>query len=168
MRLLTIIILFAFFIEGCTSSKITIDNLQMIQNKYYLAGTQKPYSGKVISKFDNGDVSSVIEIKEGVPNGKWIAYGYKNEIVQEGSYYPINVSNETEFMQDSIKRLNICFTKEGLMEFTDVFLITNEPDKKKGGNINSQIIFTFLKNHSIVIKGDTINEIKYVKGELDN
>lgn len=167
MKLFFIIIFPILILLGCSNSKVNIDGLQIRQGKYYSLNAQKPFSGEAISKFDDGNIASIIELKEGVPNGKWITYGYKQEIIQEGFYHPINVSNETEFMKDSIKRLNVCTTKEGEIEFTDIFLITDKNDKKDVGNEKSKIT-AFLKKRSILIKGDTINEIKYARGELEN
>ena len=165
MRSLFIFSFFVFITWSCSSPKIAIDKLIMKQGKYYSINSKNPYAGKVISKFDNGNIASIIEMKNGVPNGKWVAYGYKNEVVQEGSYNPIDVSNDALLMNSTISRLNVCTTKEGAIEFTDIFLVTDTPDKKVE-NIKAQVS-TFLKSRSIVIKGDSINEIKYVKGELE-
>jgi antitoxin component YwqK of YwqJK toxin-antitoxin module len=83
MRILLLSSLFIFLRLGCSSSRVNIDRLQIRQGKYYLINSSKLYNGKVVFKHDNGNVSNIIEIKEGVPDGKWIAYGYKKEIVQE-------------------------------------------------------------------------------------
>lgn len=167
MRLLFSISLFVLLFSGCSSSKVNIDRLQVKQSRYYLPNSSKPYSGKVVFRYENGDVSNVVEIKNGVPDGKWIAYGYKKEIVQEGSYTPIDLRNEVDFFTDSINRLNVCVTKEGMAEFTDILLITDRPNKKDADDEKKRIL-AVLKSHSILIKGDTINEIKYVKNELSN
>lgn len=164
MRLIYVFVA-SFILLGCSSTKVSIDNLQVKENRYYLQG-KKPYTGKVISKFDNGSVASVIQIKNGIPDGKWVAYGYKGEIVQEGSYQPVNISEENMFKNNNFIRLNVCNTKEGAIEFTDVFVVTEsiEPNVRDYKNE----ILAFLKSKSINIKGDSINEVKYVKAELDN
>lgn len=143
-----------------------MDKLQVKENRYYLHG-EKPYTGKVVSKFDNGGISSIIQMKNGIPDGKWTAYGYKGEIMQEGSYYPVNVSNENMFKDDNFIRLNVCNTKEGTIEFTNVFVVTKSIEPRDVGNYKNKIL-DFLKSKSINIKDDSINEVKYVKAELNN
>jgi hypothetical protein len=167
MRCIIIFALWIFSTWGCSSPKVGLDELKMRQNKYYFGSSQKPYSGKIISKYDNGYISNIIEMKDGIPNGKWVVYGYKKEIIQEGFYNPITVSNEADFFKNSIKRLNVCTTKEGEVEFKDILIITDASDKKELGDEKSKIL-AFLRSHSMIVNGDTINEIKYVRGELEN
>ncbi|WP_116543014.1 toxin-antitoxin system YwqK family antitoxin [Pontibacter virosus] len=141
-----------------------MDQLQERKGTYYL--NKKPFNGKAVSKFDNGNISGFIEFKNGIPNGKWIAYGYAGEIVQEGSFQPIIVNSNNSLTSDDIKRINLCTTREGAIEFTDVYVIVETNgilDKSRmKANVNA-----FLKSESISIKGDSINEIKIVKGEID-
>lgn len=152
---------------GCTSSDVNINRLQIRQNKLYEVGSSNPFTGKVILNHDDGSLSNTFELKNGIPDGKWVAFGYENEIVQEGSYNPIDLSSEPSFFADSVKRLNICFTREGDVEFTDIFLVTDVKNKKPIENEKSRIL-GFLRAHSIAIKGDTINKIEYVVNELED
>ena len=168
MKYIFLKICFLFICISCTNSNITIDHLFINQGKYYLQDSNNPYSGKVVTKFENGNISNVIELKNGIPNGKWIAYGYKNEIVQEGMYTPIEINSlDTLFTNLNIGRLNVCHTKEGSKEFTDVFLITNNSYKTKERDIKTYVS-QYLKNHLIIPKEDSIYEIICLKGELES
>ncbi|MGF6928963.1 hypothetical protein QFZ48_004463 [Chitinophaga sp. W2I13] len=68
----------------------------------------KPFSGIAVIKFDNGKVSNSIHFKNGIPDGKWTAYGYQGEIVQEGKYTPIPIDNSNELFEN-IKRISVLF-----------------------------------------------------------
>lgn len=151
---------------ACSPTKVSIDELSLKESRYFYLHSKQPYTGEAISKFDNGKISSMIKFKNGVPDGKWFAYGYKGEIIQEGYYHSIDISNEDKFKGEAFLRLNICTTKEGPVEFTDIILVS-----KKRENItveNKNKLRDFLKSKSINIKGDSINEIRYTKGELEN
>ena len=158
--------LFVTFIFGCSSRGVTIEDLQIKNNKYYLNNSKTPYSGKVVSKFEDGGISDIVEMKDGIPNGKWVAYGYNKEVIQEGTYCPFDVEREAEFATSNISRFNVCITKEGSIEFTNVFLITDDTNKVERESLKPQV-FLFLKNYIVLFKGDTINEIRYLKGELE-
>jgi hypothetical protein len=162
--------LFAFYfamllLYGCSDLKVDVERLQLIDGKYYLANSSKPYSGEVIFTFDNGDISNLVEMKGGVPNGKWFAYGYKKEVIQEGVYKPLDLSNDELFFQDRIRRINICITKEGGSEFTDILLITDMPYDKLPAE-KMRRIASLIKKSTEFVFDDTINQVKFVKGEL--
>lgn len=87
--------------------------------------------------------------------------------MQEGNYVPVDISNDGSFKYKNIIRLNLCTTKEGNAEFTDAFIITNTPTQYREEEFKP-ILNAYLKSHTIVIKEDSLHEIKFVKGELDS
>jgi hypothetical protein len=151
---------------GCSPAKVSISKLTLKNSLYYYLQTKQPYTGEVLIKFDNGKTASVINIKNGVPDGRWVAYGYQGEIVQEGVYQPVDISTEFFFKGSDFIRLNVCTTKEGSVEFTDIFLVTNTPEKTYSEDKDK--ILAFLKTKSINIIDDNIHEIKYVTAEVEN
>jgi hypothetical protein len=151
---------------GCTPTKVSIDKLQVRENRYYLKN-EKPYTGEVVSNFDNGSIAGIIQMKDGVPNGRWVAYGYNGEIVQEGNFQPLSISNESLFSNINVVRLNVCNTKEGKIEFTDVYVVSKSITDFNIEQYKHQLL-SFLKYKSVIIKGDSINEIRYVVAELGN
>ncbi len=50
--------------------------LTMKENKFY--SNEKPFTGQIISLFDNGQQKSLIEVKDGLPNGKAVEYLFDN------------------------------------------------------------------------------------------
>ena len=155
-----------FFILGCAEQEISIDKIQLRQGKYYPIGTKNPYSGKVITTFNNGMVSGSYELKEGVPNGEWVTYGYQSETIQEGTHTPIDVKGEMEFLNDSIIRLSICNFEEGSSIITNIYIVSNAGERTVSKNEKLNVI-SFLKKHPSLIKADTINEITIITGELE-
>jgi antitoxin component YwqK of YwqJK toxin-antitoxin module len=64
-----ILIIFSFF----SQQKIVIESqLTLKENKFYQK--DQLYSGQVICLFENGQIKSMIEIKDGLPNGKTIEF----------------------------------------------------------------------------------------------
>ncbi|HEY8389133.1 MAG TPA: hypothetical protein VIK74_11040 [Parasegetibacter sp.] len=151
---------------GCFPSQISLDKLQIEANQYCLKNG-KPYTGKVISHFDNGNVASIIQMKDGVPNGRWIVYGYKREIIQEGNFHPVSTIPDDIFNNSNIVRLNVCNIKEGINEFTNVYIVANSTGNYNTGQYKRKLL-SFLINKSITVKGDSINEIKCVAAELNH
>ena len=156
-----IILLFS----SCTSSKELVSDLVLKNDRYYKKKSEQPFTGIAITKFDNGVMSSSTELKNGVPNGKWFAYGYKSEIVQEGKYIPV-VTNEPLFVEKNIKRLNVSFGKEGSYSFTDVYVIVENTLVSDIANLKKDIQ-QLLQRRNILVNKDSLNEIKIVKGELE-
>jgi hypothetical protein len=157
------VIICGFLISSCTPTEVTLDKLELRESKYFLIDSEKPFNGKLITEFEKGKVASEIPVKEGIPKGKWLAYGYHHEIVQEGKFNPIDVNNEKEFINRGVKRINICDTKEGNIEFTKIYVIYDK--QIENFDLKAQIL-SLLRDRSIHIKGDTIEKIIYVPGEF--
>ena len=58
------------------SSKKSFEDLYLKDDQYCLKETKSPFTGEVIIRFKSGNISNKIEMKDGIPNGKWISYGY--------------------------------------------------------------------------------------------
>ena len=151
---------------SCTQKNVSIDKLQIKENRYCLKN-DTPFTGEAVSNYDNGTIACIIQMKDGVPNGRWVAYGYKGEVVQEGNYQPISEINEELFDNSNIIRLNVRNTKEGIIEFTDVYVVLKSIQTFNIKMHKNQLL-SIIKSNSVIIKGDTINEIKYVVAELGN
>ncbi|PUZ19213.1 hypothetical protein GA0116948_1315 [Chitinophaga costaii] len=163
-KLLCIFSLTILILSSCTLSQQLVSNLELKNNKYYGTESGQLFSGKAITKFDNGIISSSTELKNGIPNGKWFAYGYKNEVIQEGKYIPIfsaQLGNEKK-----IERLNVCFGKEGNYLFIDVYAIADKNLISDTINLK-RTIEQFLQKENIISNKDSINELKVVIGELE-
>ena len=151
--------------NSCTPPKELVSALILKNSKYCKKQSAQTYTGIVITKFDNGIISTSTELKNGIPDGKWFVYGYKSEIIQEGKYIPV-LMNEPLFTEKSIKRLNISFGKEGSYSFTDVYVITENILLNDTANLRKNIQ-QLLQRKNILTNKDSVNELKIVKGELE-
>jgi hypothetical protein len=118
-------ILLLSVLSACGCSRVLVDDLVVKENKFYKVSVI-PYSGYAYTWFEDGGISNEIHFKDGVPSGDFTVYGQDGEIVQTGTYKPVNLDLEAMGDLKNIKRLNICETYEGEFNFLDIFLVTND------------------------------------------
>ncbi|MES2703500.1 MAG: hypothetical protein V4649_12725 [Bacteroidota bacterium] len=142
-------------ISSCDQTNISMDKLEWVDELYLV--NERPYTGVVFNKFEDGNISGTITIKNGIPNGGWKALGFDREIVQEGNYQPVEIY---KFSHPNIRRLNLVFGKEGPYNSWDLFIVVKDSDKINFDTpfIKSQI----QKNYHV----DSIT-LNIVLGELE-
>jgi len=155
-------------LSGCSNHETLLKDLKLINNKYFYKEKDIPFTGIVTSAFKTGQISSKVTLKNGIPAGYWVAYGYKGEIVQDGTYRPIYLTYNNVDSIKGIKRINICFTKEGERHFIDLIIITNsrklEFDRRS--DMYKAVIDTLISN-KVRIDASLINKISCSKSELE-
>ena len=155
-------------LSGCSSHEALINDLRLINNKYFYKEKDIPFTGIVISQFKTGQISNRVNIKSGIPLGYWVAYGYKGEIVQNGTYQPIYLKYNNVGSIKGMKRISLCFTKEGDRHFIDIFIITNsgklEFDNRS--DIYKALIDTLISN-KVKIDTSSIDKVLCTKSELE-
>ena len=65
--------------------------------KYYLKGSDKPYTGFLYAKYDNGKIISVQQLVDGVGNGIWINYDPEGNKECKGTYVKNRVEGPVTF-----------------------------------------------------------------------
>lgn len=163
------LIFFSIVITGCLKNKVKLKDLKINNGIYHISRSNEPYSGHAYSYFKEGGMSNDIYIKEGIPSGKWMAYGYDGEIVQSGEFNPLLVDQITILDVTAIDRINVCFTKEGDYKFIDVFIISNTLQKvvdKAGDKEFRSALLEVLRSNNVKIDTKKINEIVAGNGEL--
>ncbi|WP_340201797.1 hypothetical protein [Ascidiimonas sp. W6] len=60
--------------------------------QYFANGSKEPYTGFLCARYDNGELESVQQFKDGVGNGIWINYDPDGRKESQGTY----VNNKTE------------------------------------------------------------------------
>ena len=75
--------------------------------KYYLKGSNKPYTGFLYAKYDNGELMSVQQFKNGVGNGVWINYDPDGIKECQGTYVDNRLEGPVTFFYEvgSIKSI---------------------------------------------------------------
>ena len=54
--------------------------------QYFANGSDEPYTGFLVARYDNGELESVQQYKEGIGNGIWINYDPDGRKVSQGTY----------------------------------------------------------------------------------
>src|SRR4051812_43547785 len=147
---------FVLSIAGCSTSTVSIDQLILKKGRYYAPGSGRAFTGEATLTFDNGTIAGWVQFKNGVPDGRWVAYGYEHEIVQEGSYVPVSINSEAFLKRADIIRFNLCKTKEGKWSFTDAFIVTNTPGTFAAEAFKPQLE-DYLRRNGALIQEDTLN-----------
>lgn len=60
--------------------------------QYFKKGSKEPYTGWLYARYDNGELESAQQFKDGVGNGVWINYDPDGRKESQGTY----VNNKTE------------------------------------------------------------------------
>jgi hypothetical protein len=156
-------------IAGCSANDVLVNKMILRNGRYFISNdTHVPYTGTALSKFDTGKLSEKTSFINGVPNGKWLAYGYNGEVIQSGTYKPrLLKSLDIETIKQII-RINICTTIEGNQNFIVLYLVSNNGEEfdieKKAPLFN--IILEKLKQQGITIRNDLVDKIRIVKTEI--
>jgi len=141
----------------------------IIKKSIFYKDSTKVYSGHAFSKFDDGKISNDVLIENGIPSGKWIAYGYQGEIVQRGSYNPVMLDYVNIEDLKEVQRINICETEEGNERFFDIFIVSNYCIKsidKTGDKRFLNALLNVLKIQNVELELNKINKITGVNIEL--
>lgn len=146
-----------------------IDDMRIVNNKYYYKKNPLSFTGIAISKSETGQILNEVNLKNGVPVGRWKTFGNKGEVVQKGTYQPFYLKNDKVETISGIQRVNICNINEGSRNFIDLFIITNnskgEIDKTKYKTY--QALIDSLNANHITIDMNKIHKIRCVGTELN-
>ena len=63
-------ILLSFLIPSLTFGQVTLDNLTKKNGLSYEKGATVPFTGKAFAYFPRGDIQTILEYKDGIPNGE--------------------------------------------------------------------------------------------------
>ena len=153
---------------GCSDLVILKDDLEFKEFKYFNKGNDKPFSGTAVIKFDNGKVSNSIRFKNGIPDGKWEAYGYQGEIVQEGRYTPVPI-DDSDKLFENIKRISVYFFKEGEFKTNDILVILKKDNRQfnRSDELRAGILKYLNFNDKSLLENAKLDSIIFVKGELE-
>lgn len=68
--------------------------------KYYLRGAEKPYTGFLYARYDNGELEAVSQVVNGVGNGIWINYAPDGSKECQGTYVDDRVEGPVTFFYE--------------------------------------------------------------------
>ena len=70
----------------------TVQSYDVYGGRYFLKGTDQPYTGILYGRYDNGELMTMQEYKNGVGNGIWIQFNPDGSLAERGTY----VDNKVE------------------------------------------------------------------------
>lgn len=111
--------------------------------KIYLKSTGELFTGRLIRRFDNGRIASLLTYKDGIANGKWYTKGFDEEIIQEGEYLDLK-SIKLETINGFVLS-SLSLWTEGDNTFVTMDLLCEE---NKGKLDSSQYEWIYNKNLS--------------------
>lgn len=83
---LRVFLLLCLFFVSCRTT-VTEDKVSYEQGVMVLKSSRKPFTGDVISTFENSSkISNKVSYQDGIAKGNWFSKGYYGEIIHEGVY----------------------------------------------------------------------------------
>ncbi|MGL4981152.1 MAG: toxin-antitoxin system YwqK family antitoxin [Fusobacteriaceae bacterium] len=149
---LLVVTMFILMVTGC-GKPVELSTLQNRQGTYYAVNSQKPYSGKFTSSYQNGQIEQEGSLKNGMLNSNYKSY-YSNGQMRVQSSYKEGIPNGklTAFYENGEKKCELNY-REGNFD---------------GNNI---VYATFFNpKYEVIFKdGRIVKEIKYSRnGEVSS
>ena len=107
-----------------------ITELQVIEDKFYKYGEEKPFTGKIIVRDDEDRVETVEEVKDGVIEGKFESY-----------YETGDLKEEYSIKNDKIEGQYKWYGKDGSIEISAVYK-NNERESEQAISTKDKKPFT--------------------------
>ena len=165
-------------INKTSVSGVEMEDLQMIDDVLYKYGEDKPYNGKILTKFDNGNISMTETAKNGKIDGETKTYYESGKLKEEYSVKEGKIDGEYKWHSQDGNILITATYKNN--EKSDEQAVTVK-DKKPftgtytetygNGNVSQSIKFLDGKRDGETIfyyeSGKIREKIPYVKGLRD-
>ena len=81
-----LLVIAALSIVGCTLSEVDISKKQKRSGIVYIVNQEKPYSGVITGKYDNGQIKIKETFKDGKYNGEQFTYYENGQIQSKASF----------------------------------------------------------------------------------
>jgi len=157
--------LFLLIVTACSCNRnADLHQLVLRDNAYYLPGKSDKFSGRATTKLPNGKTSNIVNFRDGIPYGQWMAFGYEGEIIQDGSYRVV-VPSEDDGLDRSIVRLNVHTMLEGDYREKEVLVIVRERPRLDSAKVRENVK-DYLAKHRDLLQSDSAHCIQILEGEL--
>lgn len=135
-----LLVLAALSIVGCTLSEVDISKKQKRSGIVYIVNQEKPYSGVITGKYDNGQIKIKETFKDGKYNGEQFTY-YENGQIQSKASFENGVAVGTFYE----------YYKNGAVAYTGNFLNgKREGEWNRYTNENEPILTEIYKDGELV------------------
>ena len=113
MKRYTIGLITLLLIVGC-SKPIDEESLVTRGGLKYQQDSQKPYSGKILDLYDNGNKEKEGSYKDGIPDGLWTWWDENGLKEKEWNYKKDGMVHETLYHRNSLQKLQETNYKDGV------------------------------------------------------
>lgn len=103
MKKLIIMLVCLFTFWGCMEKEMDISQKQVRNGIVYVVGNEKPFTGKMIGKYDNGQIKISEQYKNGLANGTETRYYKNGTILYTGNYVEGKKDGEWNYYSTSNK-----------------------------------------------------------------
>ena len=81
------LIMILLILTSCGKERIEdMSKLELRDEKVYVIGENKPYTGTFIDKYENGNLGKIAEFKNGLPHGKEETYDKNGQLLLLNTY----------------------------------------------------------------------------------
>lgn len=132
-------ILLSFLIPSLTFGQVKLENLTKRNGLTFEKNATVPFTGKAYAYFPNGDVQTVLEYKDGIPNGE-IKSWYKKDVKQVDGFVDNGKRTGTwKLYYESGKLKKQSTYQNDLENGEEIFWFENGNLQKKGNYVNGKL-----------------------------
>ena len=132
-------ILLSFLIPSLTFGQVRLDNLVQKNGLAYEKGATVPFTGKAFAYFTSGDVQTIVEYKDGIPNGEIKSWAKKDVRQVEGFVANGKKTGTWKLYYESGKLKKQSAYQNDTENGEEIFWFENGNLQKKGNYINGKL-----------------------------
>jgi len=129
-------ILFLYFIISTGLTQTLLQDLILKNNLYYKHNNVKPFTGKVVQKYENGNKYIKGYIKKGLPEKSWKYWHGNGNVKEKGDYYKGFKSGHWKEWSDTGDLIKINFFMPGNWEFRNI-----DGQRIKYSDLRGKVVF---------------------------
>ena len=133
------LILLSFLIPSLTFGQVKLNDLTKRNGQVYENNATIPYTGKAFAYFPNGDIQTILEYKDGIPNGEIKSWSKKDVKQVEGFVENGKKSGTWKLYFESGKLKKQSTFQNDIENGEEIFWFENGNLQKKGSYINGKL-----------------------------
>ena len=135
MKKLIMLLVCLFMFIGCMDKEVDISKKQVRNGVVYVVGDSKPFTGKLIGKYDNGQKKVSEEYKEGIQEGAVTRYYKNGNTIYTGVYVDGKKDGEWNYYSSENKLAAKLIYQNGKLIGEEQYLVDVDGLKNKVKNL---------------------------------
>lgn len=116
MKKLIALLVITLFMWGCQEKEVDMSQKQIRNGVVYLVNEDKPYSGIIVKKYENGQIEIKERYKDGLPEGEQYFYHSNGQVSMKGTFKKGKVVGEATSYYEDGQIENKLMYKDGLLD----------------------------------------------------